>query len=68
MPIVDMSHPRIQAYIKALREWEQADPGPAASAVPRFRCPKYAAVFATEMKLTRFEVRAVHAYLAEQGQ
>ena len=63
MTIVDMSHPRIQAYIKALREWE-AMPQPV---VPRSREPLYGVLVDAEMKLTRVEVRAVHEYLAEQG-
>ncbi len=64
MTTVDMSHPRVQAYIKALKAWDQVD----LPTVQRVKQPEYAAVVEAEMKLTRVEVRAVHEHLAELGQ
>lgn len=66
MTIVDMSHPRIQAYIKALTEYEAYE-GTSRGAPARDKV-LYAAIVESEMKLTRFEVRAVHEYLAKEGE
>ena len=60
MTIVDMGHPRIQAYIKALKDYEANVPlSPTDSGREQ---PYYSAIVESEMKLTRFEVRAVREY------